>query len=124
MLTQILDTHPEKNICEKSLGNQAIESSSSKPDDSIQFPIGKFMKFLKKLKIQKLLSSIQDSRDPSKVQYKKETMLMWALSIFFFEQDLSTSCRQPLTNYQPYEEKRSGSILNYLLKANSLIERA
>ena len=48
------------------------------------FPIGRFMRFLKRLGIKKLLARIKDQRDPEKTKYKIELILQWALSVFFF----------------------------------------
>jgi hypothetical protein len=53
-------------------------SSENKIED---FPLGKFMRFLKHLKLKKLLPKISDSRDPKKTEYTVEIILIWVLCI-------------------------------------------
>jgi hypothetical protein len=48
------------------------------------FPIAKFMRFLKLIRLRKLLKNITDKRDPCKIRYKLDFILHWALSVFFF----------------------------------------
>ena len=49
-----------------------------------EFPIGKFMRFLRHIKLHRLLKTITDRRDPRKTRYRLDFLLQWALSVFFF----------------------------------------
>ena len=54
---------------------------ASEHDD---IPVGQFIRFLKHIKLKKLLSNITDTRDLKKVKYPNDVILQWALSVFFF----------------------------------------
>lgn len=64
--------------------NNPHYSKTEKENSLKDFPIGKFMRFLKHLGLRKLLGRITDRRDPLKVQYQMSVILNWSLSIFFF----------------------------------------
>jgi hypothetical protein len=48
------------------------------------FPLARFMRFIKHLNLSKLLKQITDPRDPKKTKYKIEMILQWVLTVFFF----------------------------------------
>jgi len=59
------------------------------PNDKVEntienYPLAKFMRFLKHIKLKKLLAQIADPRNPKKVDHKVEIILQWVLSVFFF----------------------------------------
>jgi len=65
--------------------NQAhIEPKPSLEHSLVDFPLGKFMRFLKHIKLKKMLSSVTDPRDLKKTTHHIEIILMWVLSVFFF----------------------------------------
>ena len=57
--------------------------SSAKNDEIIDFPIGRFMRFLKYIKLNNLLASITDPRYLKKTTHKVEIVLQWVLAVFF-----------------------------------------
>ena len=58
--------------------------NSSEKTSVNDFPIGRFMRFLKHIKLRLLLKTIIDRRDPQKTRYSLDFLLLWALSVFFF----------------------------------------
>jgi len=60
------------------------EPSSEKLD----FSVAKLIRFLKHLKLRKLLQKIKDPRDPQKTKYQIEVIVCWALSVCFVESQL------------------------------------
>ena len=74
------------------------------------FPLGKFMRFLKHLGIKKLLARIKDKRDPKKTEYKIEVILLWALSVFFFRSE-STNALQ--TAFEKVPKYKRAALWNY-----------
>ena len=59
----------------------------SKTENQRDFSVSKFIGFLKRLKLHRLLRKIKDPRDPAKVKYRHELLILWALSIFFFRRE-------------------------------------
>jgi hypothetical protein len=60
----------------------------------MDFPIGRFMRFLKHMKLSLLLKRITDRRDPQKTRYRIDFILMWALSVFFFRTESLNELQQ------------------------------
>ena len=87
-------------------GNQPEEKKTIIED----FPLGKFMRFLKHLGIKKLLSKIKDLRDPKKTKYKIEIILQWVLSVFFFRCE-STNALQ--TAFEKIPAHRREALWNF-----------
>jgi len=69
------------------------------------------MRFLKHLKLKKLLSKISDSRDSKKIEYTVEIILMWVLSVFFFRCE-STNALQ--TAFEKLPLHRRNTLWKYL----------
>ncbi len=49
--------------------------------------IAKFIRFLKRLGLKRMLSEINDPREEAKKTYSQSSLLLWALSVFFFVKD-------------------------------------
>ncbi len=81
------------------------------------FPLGRFMRFLKHIKLKKLLKQITDPRDSEKTEYSIEIILMWVLSVFFFRCE-STNALQ--TAFEMLPSNRQAVLWNYFgLDANN-----
>jgi len=70
------------------------------------FPIGRFMKFLKHIKLRNILKRITDPRDPQKTRYCLDFLLQWALSVFFFRTESLNDLQQSF-NKVPFHRKKS-----------------
>lgn len=89
--------------------NQDINPSSEK--NLIQdFPIGRFMRFLKYIKLSLLLKKVTDPRDPQKTRYYLDFLLLWALSVFFFRTESINDLYQSFNKVSPHRKK---SLLNF-----------
>ena len=78
-------TECQHSCPDASCSHEPEEKASQMEKNVIEdFPMGRFMRFLKHLKIKKLLAKIKDPRDPKKTEYSIEVILMWVLSVFFF----------------------------------------
>jgi len=62
-------------------------SISSTIENQQDFSVARFIGFLKRLKLHRLLGKIKDPRDPAKVKYQHEFLILWALSVFFFRRE-------------------------------------
>lgn len=60
-------------------------NSSSKNNEIEDFPLAKFMGFLKRIKLKKMLAKVKDPRDPKKTVHQIEIILSWVLSVFFLD---------------------------------------
>lgn len=81
-------------------------SESSSQHGTEDFPLGQFMRFLKHLKLKKLLAKIKDLRDPEKIEYSIEIILMWVLSVFFFRCE-STNALQTAFEKLPMQKRNT-----------------
>jgi len=82
-------------------------SHSADPENKIEdFPLGRFMRFLKHLKLKKLLIKIKDLRDPKKTEHSIEIILMWVLSVFFFRCE-STNALQTAFEMLPFHRREA-----------------
>ena len=68
------------------------------------------MRFLKHLKLKKLLKKITDPRDPKKTEHSIKVILMWVLSVFFFRCE-STNALQ--TAFEMLPLRRREVLWNY-----------
>lgn len=59
-------------------------SNNNSEFSNYDFDIAKFIRFLKHIDLKKLLFTIDDPRQQSKITYKSDSLLLWALSVFFF----------------------------------------
>jgi len=55
--------------------------------NQLDFSVAKLIRFLKHLKLRRLLQKIKDPRDPKKTKYQIEVVVCWALSVFFFRRE-------------------------------------
>lgn len=84
----------------------SCQCSPQKPEPSVQdFPIGRFMSFLKYLRLRPLLKRITDPRDPQKTRYCIEFILQWALSVFFFRTGSLNDLQQSLDKLPDHRRK-------------------
>lgn len=90
-LTERMNYSQKSRICE--IATKAINKSSeifatsdnTKLINAIEdFPLGRFMRFLRHIKLKNLLEQIKDSRDPKKTKHKIHVILQWVLSVYFF----------------------------------------
>ena len=65
--------------------DQAHVDSKPSPVQSLveDFPLGRFMRFLKHIKLKELLSRITDPRDPKKTKHRIEIILSGFYQYFF-----------------------------------------
>jgi hypothetical protein len=71
----------------------------------------RFIRFLKQIKLKKLLSKINDPRQKKKIKYSNDVILQWALSIYFFRCGSCNQFQTTLENLKPYQRV---AILEYL----------
>src|SRR5271155_1929024 len=75
------------------------------------FSVAQFIRFLKQIKLKKLLSQIQDPRQHNKIDYKNDVILHWALTVYFFRQN---SCNALQTTLKKLKPVKRTAILKYL----------
>jgi hypothetical protein len=75
------------------------------------FSVAQFIRFLKQIKLRRLLSKIKDPRQQSKINYKNDIILQWALTVYFFRQG---SCNALQTTLQKLKPEKRTAILKYL----------
>lgn len=123
MLTQNDQLLPEKKStscsCCQSQNHSEIklnalsvkESNSSNEEDQMEdFPLGKFMRFLKRIKLKKMLAKVKDPRDPQKTTHQIETILSWVLSVFFFRCESLNALQ---TAFDKLPQHRRRTLWNY-----------
>jgi hypothetical protein len=76
-------------------------STENQPD----FSVAKLIRFLKRLKLRKLLQKIKDPRDPQKTKYQMEVIICWALSVFFFRRESVNSFYAALEKLSAHQRK-------------------
>src|SRR5437870_908805 len=83
--------------------------------------ISKFLRFLKHIKLKEMLAQIPDHRQESKKRYPNHSLLLWALSVFFFRQESKNSLNTTIADLPACKQS---SFLNYLeIQKNSLPKR-
>jgi hypothetical protein len=103
----LTETHP----------NCQVKNNHSNED----FAIARFIKFLSHIRLKEKLASIPDHRVQKKCTYEKTSLLLWALSTFFFRQESKNSLDTTIADLPSH--KRS-SLLNFLgIKGDSLPRR-
>jgi hypothetical protein len=93
---------------------ETSKSCKSKPKETREyddFSVAQFIRFLKQIKLKKLLSKINDRREIKKTKYSNDVILNWALSVYFFRQESMNGLQTTLEKLKPH--KRT-AILNYL----------
>ena len=61
--------------------------SEPSTENQTDFSLAKLIRFLKHIKLRRLLQKIKDPRDPKKTKYQLEVIICWALSVFFFRRE-------------------------------------
>lgn len=87
------------------------KSSPKQSCEYEDFSVAQFIRFLKQIKLKKLLSKINDLRQQNKIDYKNDVILQWALTVYFFRQGSCNALQTALQKLRP--EKRT-AILKYL----------
>lgn len=88
-----------------------ITPKVSKGESVIEnFPLATFMRFLKHIKLKKLLSQIEDPRNPNNVIHKVEIILQWVLSVFFFRCESANALQ---TAFDKLPDRRKAVLWNY-----------
>src|SRR5436305_2912882 len=65
------------------------------------FSVAQFIRFLKHIKLKKLLSKINDPRQNKKIKYSNDIILQWALSVYFFRQGSKNGLQTTLQKLKP-----------------------
>jgi hypothetical protein len=99
-----------KNINTQDSCNASEPKSIDKKNEIEDFPLGRFMRFLKHIKLKKLLEQVTDARDPKKTNYKIHIILHWVLTVFFFRCE-STNALQ--TAFEKLPRHRRAVLWNY-----------
>jgi len=84
-----------------------IKNSQSNED----FAVSKFIRFLKHIGLKKMLAQFPDHRQENKKMYSNDSLLLWALSVFFFRQESKNSLNTTISDLPIYKQN---SLLNYL----------
>lgn len=119
--TQVDFLLPSPNLSDQSTDNKIICLFSHKapiqlPKPSAKenhedFSISQFIRFLRHIKLQKILSRITDTRNQNKIKYANHVLLQWALTAFFFRRGSKNSLQTTLDSLKQHQRV---SILNYL----------
>jgi hypothetical protein len=91
--------------------DRSFRPSTEQSCEFEDFSVAQFIRFLKQIKLKKLLSRITDKRQQSKINYTNDAILQWALAAYFFRQGSCNAFQTALQKLRP--EKRT-AILNYL----------
>jgi hypothetical protein len=115
---------PSNIVIQKSLSDRISEIASKAIGSSCpfklfpkqsreyeDFSVAQFIRFLKQIKLKKLLSRIKDPRKQNKISYTNDVILQWALTVYFFKQGSCNALQTALQKLRP--EKRT-AILKYL----------
>ena len=91
-------------------------SKSADPDPNNiceydDFSVAQFIRFLKHIKLKKLLCKINDKRQTEKIKYSNDVILQWALSVYFFRHGSKNALQTALQKLKP---KKRTAILHYL----------
>jgi hypothetical protein len=88
-----------------------LSCQAQNQESNEDFSTAKFIRFLKSIHLKEKLSKIQDPREQNKCTYSHTSLLLWALSPFFFRQKSKNSLSTTLADLPAY--KRS-SLLKYM----------
>ena len=78
------------------------QSSTQQSCDYEDFSVAQFIRFLKHIKLKKLLSKINDPRQNKKIKYSNDVILQWALSVYFFRHGSKNSLETALEKLKPH----------------------
>lgn len=91
------------------------------PHSNEDLAVSKFIRFLKHMGLKKMLARIPDHRQESKKRYSNDSLLLWALSVFFFRQESKNALNTTISDLSIHKQK---SLLNYLgIQGSSLPKR-
>ena len=91
-------------------------------DKTEDFAIAKFIRFLRRIDLKKSLAAISDPRQQAKCNYSNHSLLLWALSVFFFRQQAKNSLQTTLESMPHYKRE---SIFKYLdIEVDSIPHRS
>jgi len=82
--------------------DQSLEPN--KKNEIEDFPLGRFMRFLKHIKLKKILEQVADTRDPKKTHHKIEVILQWVLSLFFFRCESVNALQTAFEKLPPFRK--------------------
>jgi hypothetical protein len=86
------------------------------------FAIARFIRFLKHIDLKELLSKIPDPRQSSKITYSNYSLLLWALSVFFFRQGSKNSLQTTIESMSHHQKE---GLIKYLeIEEDSIPHRA
>lgn len=91
-------------------GDSSESAQTSKKGVIEDFPLGRFMRFLKHIKLKNILKQITDPRDPKKTEHKIHIILQWVLTVYFFRCE-STNALQ--TAFEKLPSHRKDVLWNY-----------
>jgi hypothetical protein len=85
------------------------------------FAISKFIRFLSHIGLKDLLALIPDNRNQDKIVYSNSSLLLWALSVFFFRQESKNALSTTIADLSINQQR---SFLQYLnIDVDSLPKR-
>lgn len=101
------------------------DSTFSKQTENVHsnenFAASKFIRFLKHVGLKDMLAKIPDYRVQHKKTYSSTSLLLWALSVFFFRQESKHSLNTTISDLPVHKQT---SLLNYLdIQGSSLPKR-
>lgn len=103
------------------LSDHIISSQIENAHSNEDFAVSKFIRFIKHIGLKEMLSSIPDCRQESKRVYSNHSLLLWALSVFFFRQESKNALNTTILDL-PIHKKLA--FLNYLgVEKDSLPKR-
>lgn len=86
------------------------------------FAIARFTRFLKHIQLKELLAKIPDSRQARKIKYANYSLLLWALSVFFFRQEAKNALQTTIESMPAHKQI---GLLSYLeIESNSIPHRS
>jgi hypothetical protein len=80
-------------------------------DETEDLAVARFIRFLKRISLKESLAAISDPRQQAKCEYSNHSLLLWALSVFFFRQESKNSFQTTLESMPHYKKE---SIFKYL----------
>jgi len=91
-------------------GESSDLEQTSKKNVIEDFPLGRFMRFLKHIKLKNILKQITDPRDPKKTEHKIYIILQWVLSVYFFRCESANALQ---TAFEKLPQHRKDVLRNY-----------
>lgn len=108
-------TNCKCKISPKILNSKNIEQTKD-------FGSARFIRFLKQIGLKQILSKISDPRQKTKITYSSYSLLLWALSVFFFRQGSKNSLQ---TSIESLPDDNKSSLLHYFeIDSNSIPNRS